>query len=165
MKIPDLCAQCGQNPPSFQKEIKDSVITWKALLGVILGIGGTMTTISYTVPMCNACHRKRLINKVTSGILVVVGLVIMGVSFASLLGQGPIINIPLLASILARFGIKAQEMTFFVLIILGTAVTAVGVFMSRNKMASTDGKTLRFYNKHYQKAFAELNPHLVKTKR
>lgn len=164
MKVPDLCAQCGHNPPSFHKDIKDSVITWFSLLKLILGVGATITTISYTVPLCSACYRRRQINSRVSKMIFVLGLVMIGVSFASLLGKGPVINIPLLAPLLTQFGVRPKEITFFVLIVVGTLAVCGGLFMGLNKLSSTDGKTLRFYNKDYQKAFAELNPHFVKTK-
>jgi hypothetical protein len=169
MQMPHLCVKCGKNPPDFaytiqQKRTDFSLLT---IITIFIGIIATESrTITIRVPMCDACPQQMSRQKWQGGMLFLAGVLMMiaGLWFITL-SPAKFSILPFLSNIGSYFNIPTQGIAFLGMLFLGMIVIFIGVRTGRERLVSTNGETFRFYNKEFQEAFAELNPHLVKKSR
>lgn len=169
IQMPKLCAKCGENPPiKFHtvKEERVSLSPW-TLLTMFFGVALTnRRTITYPVPVCEVCDAKITAKQTfwgrvgAVGIIMVVGAVLLFCSQTTALA-----TIPFFISLSERFKANSRDLIVLALFVVGVIIIFTAMFLGKARFASTNGKTFRFYNKEFQKAFAELNPDLIKRKR
>jgi hypothetical protein len=166
MQMPNLCAKCGENPPTQAHTIQEQRISlspW-TFLTMFIGVGVTnRQIITYRVPICDDCMAKIRAREHFWTRFIRVGMSLFVIGILLVLSQTNALNsIPVFASLGERFNAHPRDLTAIGLMILGFGMMLVTSYMNKTRMASTNGKTFRFYNKRFQKEFAEANPDMVK---
>lgn len=164
MQLPALCCKCGEKPPTTRQTIKDSRsgVSVLTLLTMFIGMRVNYSeSVEYDVPLCADCDGKLKRRKM-------VGLLVMALGIITLIGGIVWVVMGYNALSATALG-AASDITHYRSLVPGLIVGLVGFLIAwigniirKIRLASWNQKGFRFKNKAYHKAFAELNPTMVK---
>lgn len=164
MQLPALCCKCGEKPPTTRQTIKDSRsgVSVLTLLTMFIGMRVNYSeSVEYDVPLCADCDGKLKHRRM-------VGLLIMGLGSIAIIGGAIWLvtgyNALSATSLSATNGLAHYQslVPALIVVLVGFLITWIGNIIRKIKLASWNQKGFRFKNKAYHKAFAELNPTMVK---
>lgn len=170
VKMPNLCAQCGKNPPDMFIAMEERLTTTRNIVELSVLNKTKVQVLSYQIPLCNQCRQENKVTQNVSDVVRIIALLIFLASIAvfilNFIDAKALPSLPWLVSFGARFQVKPKDLgvaAFFALMGLAAVVGVVSKMISAPRLVYTNGKTFRFYNKDFQRAFGRLNPNLVKT--
>jgi hypothetical protein len=172
MRMPKICAKCGENPPTNYFEVQEqwSTINSKTFITMFFGrVSTTRHTLTYQVPLCEECHADAVMQKRIGMVMMGLAFLIGGAGIAlSVFKVNIMTEVPTIINIATKLNMKPKDLAPAALMALGVLLGVLTVvFVGKPKFASNSGhgRTFRFYNKTFHEAFARLNPDKVKQPR